>query len=319
MERYMNKMLAVSLLAGASLGVPAQAAVIDDVKRTVNQIRSDTTALKRKTADLQDRVEELGHTANTQIAESLDIRQLVEPLSMLQPLVDELANAGIDPSEIMGAIDTSELTAKLDELRARQAEMQALVNDPGLADFKYELLDLLRGIDSLASGPGDRIEAAPFEAVLENAPAIALVPLKIAASDLMPALQTTVDAAVLGMRAIAEYGIDIYERGTIQCVAENAAAPAYLVVRKYVADLNALHYYLQRVQIHWEAKSENMPELPRIGVHGYFQIKLPSTDMDLLSLRILELERAIEKWSALEADLKEQALNPNFCNVIAGR
>ena len=204
MERYMNKMLAVSLLAGASLGVPAQAAVIDDVKRTVNQIRSDTTALKRKTADLQDRVEELGHTANTQIAESLDIRQLVEPLSMLQPLVDELGNAGIDPSEIMGAIDTSELTAKLDELRARQAEMQALVNDPGLADFKYELLDLLRGIDELgaASGPGTRIEAAPFEAVLENAPAIALVPLKIAAGDLMPDLRSTVDAALMGMRAI---------------------------------------------------------------------------------------------------------------------
>ena len=62
-----------------------------------------------------------------------------------------------------------------------------------------------------------------------------------------------------------------------------------------------------------------MPELPTIGVHGYFQIKLPSTDMDLLSLRILELERMIEQWSAVEEDLEEQAFNPDFCTIIAGR
>ena len=162
MNQKLPILIVTTALSVASLAPSAHAAVIDAVQDKVNAIKNDTSTIKTN--------------ANSQLRETVDIRDALDPLFTMR---DRLTAMGIDPAEFLDMIPADEIRGAIDEVRARQQEVQDAMNDPNLEAYRYELLDLIAGINLLVAENGV-VQVSPLQTLIENAPIQQIAILKIA-------------------------------------------------------------------------------------------------------------------------------------------
>ena len=182
------KIIRIAILSSALsfLTLPAEAAVIDQVKSKVEAIKNETSIIKNKVNDI--------------------VREL-EPLMQLK---QEFRNYGFDPSTIMDAVDMEQITAKFDEMRQKREEIQDAMNSLDIEAFRYDLVSVLSDINILTA-VGDVVEVSPLQRLVEVAPAPVITAMWMAVGDKIPALQESVidqfaDLAVLDALGVSTRG-----------------------------------------------------------------------------------------------------------------
>ena len=303
-KRTLSTLILSAAIATTAITMPIQAAVVDQVKNKVDAIKAETSVIKSKTSDIQSRVQEVAFTANAQIAETVDIRELLEPLMILKEMKEKLGGGGFDPAELLETIDTEELRAKLDEMKANKEELQQMVNDPSLEDFRQEYLDMLQGLNVIFAG-NSPIEISPIQTLIEKAPLPLIGALKAASETSFGPLREAVVGAVdsltemktLGLLGIADSSTNTTETNLVHasftdasyfdysndeiCVAiqNHGINKIYSVLWKYHDKLLKIKRGKGKVNKKAMKILRKIPKFPDLGIHGYLTIKLSGVDL----------------------------------------
>ena len=203
MNRLFKTVAISTAIVTSTLAVPAQAAVIDQIKTKVEAIKNDTATIKSRTNDLQERAEEIAATASAQIIETADIKGALEPLFGLKERFSEME---FDPAELLEAFDIQDLKDVLAELKQQREEVELAMFDPGLEAFRTELLDMLEGINSLFAEDG-LVQGTPLQKLVENAPLKVVAVLKMVFEDTFTDLVDTVSQQVASMNNARQQGM----------------------------------------------------------------------------------------------------------------
>jgi hypothetical protein len=341
MKKTLPTMMLSAAIAAASFSLPTHAAVIDQVKDKVNAIKNDTNTLKSKATDNQNRLSELSMTANAQIAEQIDIRGLLEPLVILKDMKTKFSGGGIDPAELMDGIDTQEIKVKLDEMKQNRAEIQAMISDPGLEDFRLEFLEMLSGLNLIFADEG-LIEVSPMETMIEKAPLPLIAALKVASETSFGPLRDSVVSALesldemrsMGLLEVADNGAGYNDSGFVPASFVQSASfgdnadelsaaiesygisKVYSVLVKYQGKLLKIKQGKGKVNKKVMKILRKIPKFPDLGIHGYLTIKLSGVDLpkhysELSTEQKSALQDAIDRNSLKLRKLEWRQINAN--------
>ena len=169
MKKVMYSFMISATIATSSIAVPAHAAVIHTVKSIVSNVKNDTSIIRSQTGGIKTRVEEVSSSVNANIAESIDIRSLVEPLELVHKMKDRFASAGIDPAELLDIVDTSEIRDKIDEIKEEKQIIEDAMNGPNVEIFREDLVAMLNGLDGLIF-ENIPTKPSPLQTLIEKAP-----------------------------------------------------------------------------------------------------------------------------------------------------
>jgi hypothetical protein len=170
-------------IATSGIALPTQAAVGDaTILNKVKAVKVDTGSIKSTVSGIKTRVEEVSSSVNANIAESIDIREILEPLTILKDMKAKLSGGGIDPSELLDSLDTDEIRRLLDDAKAKKQEINDAMNDPTIENFRSDLISMLDGIDviTLEAAPE---KPSPLKSLIEKAPIKLLATMKLASGE----------------------------------------------------------------------------------------------------------------------------------------
>ena len=117
MKKVVSTLMLSTAIVTSSIALPTHAAVIDTVKDKVIAIKKDTGSIKSQTSGIKTRVEEIRSSVNANIAETIDIRSLVEPLDLVHKMKDKFGSGGFDPAELLETLDMEELQRLISEMK----------------------------------------------------------------------------------------------------------------------------------------------------------------------------------------------------------
>lgn len=271
-----KNIVATSILSAAVLTGTAHAAVIDQVKNKVDSIKNDTNLLKTRTSNIQakadeaiTRLDEVGSTVNTVIAETDIIQQALEPIRLMKDKFQEL---GFDPVELL---ESDELATVIQTFRDKQAAAQELLNDPDIETFRSEFSTMLVQIhEMLTFEEAEEAEPLPLQTLVELAPTPVIAALKFAAGDRFPKMRNTVSALYTEteeMRALGMWARDEYEQGQCEQKLQDHKRKvdlAYKASKKIIKTIEDLKLWDLKIEVReWQ-----------VGVHGYTGTKLTTGD-----------------------------------------
>jgi hypothetical protein len=206
MKKVMSTLMLSAAIATSGIALPTQAAVGDaTILNKVKAVKVDTGAIKSTVSGIKTRVEEVSSSVNANVAESIDIRSLVEPLDLVHKMKAKFGGGGFDPAELLETLDMEELQRLLGEMRAKKQEAKDRLNDPNLETFRGEFLEALRGINEIVTDGSD-IEVTPFQTMIEKAPLPIVALLKATTQKIFPKLSTTIVTAAEGMTYLRASG-----------------------------------------------------------------------------------------------------------------
>ena len=312
--------IAISSVIGLASITPTHAAVIDQVKSKVDAIKVDTNTLKSRTSSLISkadgtiqRLDEVGATVNTVIAETDFIKAAVAPVDEInrvfdtvRGMKDRFGELQFDPAELLQNDQLQEAIAKF---KAKKAAAEERLNDPDLETFRSDFKSMLGQVSEMLMVEGDEEEQSPLQTLVELAPAPVIAALKFAVGPVFPKLSETVNAlhtSTEQMRALGLLGIEMYQ--DYQC-AQNEQAHQEKLEMVYKAsqelidvirDLRLAHLKIEVRE--WE-----------LGVHGYTGTKVKTGD-DVK----LHIESMIVKFEAKKADFDLKREKLNFTSINCG-
>ena len=206
MKKVVSTLMLSTAIVTSSISLPTHAAVIDTVKDKVIAIKKDTGSIKSQTSGIKTRVEEIRSSVNANIAETIDIRSLVEPLDLVHKMKDKFGSGGFDPAELLETLDMEELQRLISEMKVKKQEAKDRLNDPDLETFRNEFLGTLQGINEIITD-GAEIEVTPFQTLIEHAPLPIIALLKTTTRKFFPQLRTSVQTAAEGMTFLRASGV----------------------------------------------------------------------------------------------------------------
>ncbi len=180
----------VALISAAAVPL-AHAGLAEDIKAKVNNINTLTGRINKRTADLVgkadeqvQRLDEVGATVNSVIAETDLIKSALAPvggidqvMQTVRDLKARFAGAGFDPAELL---NSPEVEQAIGMLQQQIEDAQNAANDPDVEDFRSGLISLIQQLKQLS---GVDVAIDPFQTFIEQAPTGVMAGLKIAVGD----------------------------------------------------------------------------------------------------------------------------------------
>ena len=272
-QRAPKRLLGIATGAALTLmaaTVPAQAAVIDQVKSRVDAIKNDTNVLKSRANQTIQRLDETASTVNSVIAETDIIKGALAPLANVKNIKDRFTEFNFDPADLLDNPAVADAIAKVQEHKAKVDE---LINDPDVATFRTELLVLLAQVKDLAyDGPefgGDSSAPEPMVTLVENAPPLVIAVLKAGLGDALQPITTLVSELSTAKATLSDLMQD-HALGTNYCAPYTAQAEVIWV--------NSMRGQKKATLVNklLSKAADKLPELPpqEIGIHGYVSFEV---------------------------------------------
>jgi hypothetical protein len=295
-RKFNMKHLAKNITVAAAFtlsAVGAHAAVIDQVKNKVTDIQNKTVTIKNKTSDIQNRVVEISSTVNAQVAETIDIRTALDPLFAMRARMQDF-----DPTKVLDVIDTEQLEAMLANAQERKQEVEDALNDPGLEDFRIDMMNMFDGLENLVL-EGVPQAPSPLKTLIERAPPKILASIKLATGDSLTEIVDLVqeisefhaehedEIALAGNLTVASY-----QFAKEQVCSSTKDAQLVELFRMEKMQRKTIPRLINRIaKVTYKIKGKLDKEFA-VGIHGYFQTKVnpypPIENAMLLLIRGLD-------------------------------
>ena len=338
MKKVVSTLMLSTAIVTSSISLPTHAAVIDTVKDKVIAIKKDTGSIKSQTSGIKTRVEEVRSSVNANIAETIDIRSLVEPLDLVHKMKDKFGGGGFDPAELLELIDVDEVKSGINNIKQKREEAKARLNDPDLETFRQDFLGVLAGINTIVNEDGN-VEVTPFQTLIEKAPLPIIAVLKASTQKVFPELKTNVISAAMNLQILRQSGVFeldgvfnsvAYKQGNAtqkqqfgllntstlpKRFSQQSAMPVSLrsVDRLETAcesgaafatvalSLYVVNFALDRTAAILDLVASEIEDGPtfKVGIHGYAAIDMPKPSSELKS----SLERIIKTINIQNMDI----------------
>lgn len=266
--------LATCLLMSTSV----HAAVIDQVKNKVDAIKNDTSLLKSKV---------------NSVASNLD------PLTGIH---SKFAEAGIFPAELLELIPTEQIQDAVQVLRDKKIEVDTYLNDPDLETFRWELIDVITGINSVSRHSSHNNGPLPIISLLEQAPRPVLGGIRTALETRFERMKTRVLNTVDVMQKLRDAGLLEFTPGERNDALCSVAGQLY----GYRLTLWSAKANYKQLALDLDLLTEGLEDknvLLKVGIHGYFGQTMKLGNMAVGELK--KMKNRMEKQVASIEDTLE--------------